>query len=306
MDQEKETRRKVQAGMLIFLKLALFGIVVILMVLVRFILFGMPSKSIHGIENYESTMEKYCSNAKYHIRSGFLCFPDKILPSTDLECSTFLFAAQNSLFGTSATVFLECVYDEKDFAAEIDRLEHAKRYAPLRKDDGSRFAYPAYYAIYNDLGGEDEYALITGPNRIAYIGLITIADPKGVPSDYQPLERGKSSERFNAYKEYPQGKNDVGMEVDTTRRLDETGAQYYYEETSENQFVLIRTQKDQAGVERIARCIAGKKNLRTYELEEAEIERLAWLKGMQFDSIKPYGEKLLLYYGGQGETVIVP
>ncbi len=262
--------------------------IVILMLLIAFkILFiGTPSIPITEIEKYESTMDKYCSNPKYHIRSGFLCFPDALPASTDLEQSSFSFSFRNSLFGTSVTVFLECVYDEKDFAAEIDRLEHAKRYAPLRKDDGSRFSYPAYYAIYNDLGAKDEYALITGPNRIAYIGLISVSKPKGVPSEYLPLHRGEASERFNVYKEYPEGNNDMGMEVDTERRLDGTGAQYYYEKISDTTFVLVRTEQDENGTERIARCVDGEITGDGFGIIETEIQKLEWLKGKPFGDIK--------------------
>lgn len=245
-------------------------------------LFGLPPKKITGIENYYETMQKYAGDKKtYQIRSGFLCFPDDLPGSTDPVQSQFFFSNQDSLLGSSTIVYLECVYDDKDFAAEIDRLEHAERMRPVRRDDGSRFAYPAYYAIYDDYAGKDEYALITGENRIAYIARLETDFSEEIPENYRPFSDKAAEERYNAYHAEPE-EGQIGYEVDYALVPDTTSHSYYYEKTGENTFFLLRTERDEAGVERIARCMEGIIETSNHSIRETEIRELSYLNGVKF------------------------
>lgn len=106
-------------------------------------------------------------------------------------------------------MYLECVYDDKDFAAEIDRLEHAERMKPVKKDDGSRFAYPAYYAIYDDYASKDEYALVIGEKRITYIARLEIDFSMEIPEIYRPFSGKATEERMRTMQNRRRGRLDL-------------------------------------------------------------------------------------------------
>lgn len=63
---------------------------------------------------------------------------------------------------------------------------------------------------------------------------------------------------------------------------DMTSFRYYYEKTSENTFFLLRTETDEAGVERISRCIEGIIDRINHSVQETEIQELTDLQGARF------------------------
>lgn len=174
----------------------LFGVltgIVIVAFFVFLFLFGFPHSS-RDLSKYETLLAKYTN-----LRTGFVAFPPSI-PHSALENEPeFYFFYQDTLFAPTAEVYLRCTYDETDFNAEIDRLEHYQHTLKgleleeepaaqtFLKDETGRFSYPAYIAILAD-DNAYEYALVTGEREITYV-YFAFREPgkfREVPADCLP------------------------------------------------------------------------------------------------------------------------
>ena len=109
----------------------------------------------------------------HFVHTGFLVFPEEI-PASGLEADPeFYYFFQDTWNWPTVEVFLRCTYSDADFAAELERLEGAKKVTEygekqLMRDEEGRFSFPAYIAIL-DQSNRAEYALITGDREITYV-----------------------------------------------------------------------------------------------------------------------------------------
>ena len=290
-EREKEEGSAVKkiAGTVVKFTLGFAAVTVTLLVVLFLVMCGVlmgPFPKVDkGISRYNTAIDSYLKGDKSNIHSGLICFPEKLSGTAAGNEGSF-YAVYQETFDPMAKIFLECTYSEEEFTAEIDRLMHEQVYGGILKDDGSRFPYPAYYAI-ADTRGDYEYALITGENRIAYIALLGWENTRKIPDEYLPLnynphigEKDRST-YYSAYDEYP-----TGYGRSTYTRFPEQAAEaYYYRKTGNDTFFLIRTEKNGDDKEIISRCIAGKKAQNSYDLIETEPEETKTLAGLEFESV---------------------
>ena len=187
MEQSKVTGRRMGC---------FFGVltgIAIVVFLVFLFFFGFPHSS-RNLSKYETLLTKYTN-----LRTVFVVFPPSI-PDSALENEPeFYFFYQDTLFAPTAEVYLRCTYDETDYNAEIDRLEHYQHTLKgleveekpaaqtFMKDEEGRFSYSAYIAILAD-NDAYEYALITGEREITYVYFV-FKEPgnfREVPADCLP------------------------------------------------------------------------------------------------------------------------
>ena len=152
----------------------LTGLAIVLILFLVFF-FGFP-KSSRNLSKYEALLSD-----RKNLRTGFVAFPAQIPVSALENDPEFYYFYQDTLFDPTAEVYLRCSYDEADFNAELDRLEHYQHTLQWEgfsdedstpqtflRDEEGRFSYPAYIAIYGD-DHACEYALITGEREITYV-----------------------------------------------------------------------------------------------------------------------------------------
>lgn len=162
----KKEKKKLFVGIFLGTVMGILALCTLLIVLALFFFLGSPPEVLEGAEEYE---EMFTSYAEMH--TSMITFPEEIPESA--ENIDFYFSCQDTWNRPTVEAFLQCTYDEKDYEAEIERLENTqKKYGSvvrtLIQDEEGTFPYPAYIAV----EGHHymyEYALLTGEQQITYI-----------------------------------------------------------------------------------------------------------------------------------------
>lgn len=232
---------------------------------------------VNDIAKYEEVMV----NNTESLPSGLICFPNHLPEDIAKRGGKFYFGYREPLFDEIVEMYLEVPYTEKEYAAEVERLEHTTSVRSLLKDDGSRFDVPGYVAMD---GWEDcyEYALLIGERKIAYVFLEykSIHKLKAVPKEYiskRHYDKIKDYFLEDNYCVYVTIKNvkweqgEAYLTRDRNRKPDETKARYYYTPFGETKFLILRTMETENNTECIERVYIGNwKNLDEIEFEDHE------------------------------------
>ncbi len=193
--------KKIVKWFIIGISLTVLTLFVAAFVFVYLFLFGGPTTASRNIDNYESIFTERA------IQTGYIVFPEHIPEGT--LTTEYYHSYRDTLFDPTVETFLQCTYDDKTYAMEIDRLEntsktYGNRKMILQKDKKKKFQYPAYIAIENAASGY-EYALLTGENQITYIYTCfkeknsVHFDTKYLPSDYMTEEGRAFGSGYSIY-----------------------------------------------------------------------------------------------------------
>ena len=144
---------------------------------------------------YETILSEY-TNEKTGVHTGYIVYPESY-PKNAREVS--LYFKMSETFDEPACEFeFECVYSDKDYAAEVDRLKNITKNGQKLRVDTKNYKYPAYVA--SDANAYTyEYALLAGKNRIVYVLLATTGNKLHLSPDYMPKNYYKKTDVTNIY-----------------------------------------------------------------------------------------------------------
>lgn len=283
--------------------ITLIGLAIIFLLIA---LFGGPTQKTTDIAKYEATLKKYPN-----IQTGFISFPETLPASaTDTD---FYFSFKDTWDDPTCEVFLQCTYDEKDYLAEVKRLENTKKQygseerCLLRGEEG-RFKYPAYIAIDAD-DYAYEYALLTGDRQITYIytAFMEEAYLKKIESQYLPgdYDRKQNEMQFGeGYSIYLSKADDYGLSYNYDREEKVEVLNSHWVNIGYN-FFAVDTSLDEEDNEIIQYC--------EYNYYESSFdsffgttERIVYneLKGYRFGAIELNEDQtkaIVTYYDGSEE-----
>lgn len=206
MKKERERKRIIGiiAG-IIAGTLTIFAAAIVFLLLV---FFGGPPEVITDVNRYEEALSKYSN-----LRTGFIVFPESI--PDNAQNVEFYFWYQDTWNTPTCQVYLQCIYNDEEYARELERLDSTEKVydsdaKKLLYDGTGRFNYPAYLAI-DGTWHSYEYALLTGENQITYVYLAFVHEDKVemdhsyLPSDYEEMfdrfDVNEVMERHNIYLE---------------------------------------------------------------------------------------------------------
>lgn len=223
-------------------------------------LFGGKATVIQEVDSYPEILSEYTDN-----KTGYIVFPEQI-PESAADASLY-FYYKEAWDDPDCEFVLQCTYDEKDYEAEINRLQNTKKIygsetRMLKFDDADEFLYPAYIAVLAD-AYTYEYALLTGENEITYVYLALRLDKESLhlsedylPTDYDELndwEHDIWGESIYLESEDKDGNEVIGRSYDYSREEQVEKLQYHYENDGYNSFSVC-TVLDENGKEIIKDC----------------------------------------------------
>lgn len=143
--EKKRNRKKLFIGIGIGAVVSIITLVALFAIFMLLVIFGGPAKKVTDIAKYEETLTEYDN-----LRTAFICFPEE-LPESARD-TDFYFEYQDTWNTPTLEVYLQCTYDEKDYEAELERLENTKKQygstlRTLIRDEEGRYPYPAYIAV---------------------------------------------------------------------------------------------------------------------------------------------------------------
>ena len=248
-------KKKLCVGILLGSIMGILAICTLLIVLALFFFLGGPPEVIEGAEQYEKMFTTY---AEAH--TSLITFPEKIPESA--ENVDFYFSYQDTWNRPTVEGFLQCTYNEKDYDAEIKRLESTqKKYGSvvrtLNRDEEDSFPYPAYIAV----EGHHymyEYALLTGERQITYIytehhdsGNLKKVDKKYLPKEFDTKQYIIGD--GEGYSIYLASKDELGWSYDYSRAPVVEITDYHFAEIGDNWF-SVTTCFDAGDREIIQKC----------------------------------------------------
>lgn len=247
--------------------------------------------------------------------SGLLIFPEELTEGMkDIE---FYYKEKSYIVGTPlVSIYLQVTYSTEDYINELERLQNIRKVycgeeKTLLKDNGERFAYPAYLAIDNHRD-RYEYVLFTGENQITYIyncifdAENLMFDAKYLPKDFE--ENGEELEM--GYSLYLIPRTDTEELYYDTTREEYVTVEYCYAEKVENSYFIVRMEKDEQGREMIQQCefcyfepATDREDVWTFDLESDDT---IWtdLKGYEFRNLelsKDRSQAIVTYFNGAEE-----
>ena len=156
-------KKKLWIGVLVGAIISILTIATLVVVFFLWFLFGKePSEITTNIKDYEKAMNKYDCEI---IDTAFIVFPEKIPDS--VKDTDFYYSYQEG-WEPSVEVYLQCTYDEKDYQAEVQRLENTKKQYGVRLADGTIISdSPDFWTMKDEWAGcvfEDvkDYSLSEG------------------------------------------------------------------------------------------------------------------------------------------------
>ena len=266
--------------------------------------FGGFPEIVKGADNYTSEINRLVNLKTGCVHTGFICFPEELPKGISENDAVFYSFYQDTLFDPTNEVFLEVKYGNQDYAADINRLENTcKTYAYERRTllrGGKNYPYPAYVAI----DGSDytlEYAMLTGNNRIAYIYLSFMSNPKklrAVPVEYLPADYATkmSSLRFDAYNIYviPQVSNDEAHAYDYSRNSLETVEDWHVVSINENDMFSVCTLHYPDRSERVNYCVHRRGDMKSDKDIIVNGDCIPEAHGKQFVAARLDGNRVIL------------
>ena len=164
-NKDKKKVKKIVKGFLIGLCLAAATLFTAFFVLVYLFFFGPPATITKDVSTYEEIFEERA------IQTAYLVFPETI--AEQAKVNGYYHYYRDTWNDPTVQTYLQCVYDDATYKAEIDRLEntsktYGNRKMELLRDEKKKFGFPAYIAVEN-AAHSYEYALLTGENEITYI-----------------------------------------------------------------------------------------------------------------------------------------
>lgn len=283
------------AGITLFALLAVF---------VGLFLFGGAPSIAKGAENYTSEMTRLSELKTGCVRTGFICFPEKLPEGLSEDDAVFYSFYQDTLFDPTDEFFLEVKYSGKDYAAEVERLENTcKVFAYERKElirGGDNYPYPAYVAI-DGYGYTYEYAILTGENRIAYIFLSFMNNPdklKAVPREYLPkdYEKRMSSPGLDGYNIYidPILSNDEAWFTDYSRDSHETVENWHVVNIDEDDMFSVLTTICADRSELVDRCELRHSDMRSDIDTIVNADCIPEARGKQYVGARLDGDRVIV------------
>lgn len=201
-------RWKVLIGMIIGVGISLITLCTVAIILFFIFISGGSAEIVKDSNKYEETIAGY-----NNLKSGLITFPEKIPQSArDIDFYSYY---REPLGAPIVEIFLQCTYNEEDYYAELQRLEHAQKtfkngtkVTNLMKEEEGRYPYTAYIAI-DGFGNSYEYAILTGERQITYIhtaykesGNLKKISTSFLPSDFDSrMYELNEAEAFNIYLE---------------------------------------------------------------------------------------------------------
>ena len=206
--EQMKGRWKVLIGMIIGVVISLITLCTVAIILFFIFISGGSAEIVKDSNKYEETIAGY-----HNLHSGLITFPE-IIPQSARDIDFYSYYRE-PLGAPVVEIFLQCTYNEEDYHAELQRLEHAQKtfkygtkVTNLMKEEDGRYPYTAYIAI-DGFENSYEYAMLTGERQITYIhkaykesGDLKKISTSFIPSDFDSrMYELNEAEAFNIYLE---------------------------------------------------------------------------------------------------------
>lgn len=200
-NETKGNRKKLLTGIIIGVSIGCITLGALFAIFMILVFYGGPAETVTDVSGYKETLTQY-----ENLHTAFICFPEELPESA--ENTDFYFYYRDAWDDPTMEVYLQCSYDEKDYQAEVERLENTrKQYGStvrtLIRDREGRYPYPAYIAV-DGLWNAYEYALLSGERQITYVytayknsNNLKKVDKKYLPVDFD--ERQEELKRGDGY-----------------------------------------------------------------------------------------------------------